>query len=110
VKLTVKFALLAAIPAEAVNFWFAGFPIDVGLPPDASVRVKLVAYQWLFLHYPVILSINWFEKLPQKIEGLLVDLSLVVCGYAETVLLFLMALLVFKSLRQLAGKSTAKAS
>jgi hypothetical protein len=109
VKHPVKIAFIAAIPVEAANFWFAShFPIDVGIPPDASVWVRLVLTQSLFMHYPVFLLIGWFDELPAKIQAPLFDLCLAVCGYAETVLLFLAAAFVFTCLRRLTGKLTAR--
>ena len=111
-KSPFKFALLAAIPVEAVNFWFAEhFPIDVGFSDDASLWVRLVFTQSLFMHFPVFLFlIDWLDKLPAKMQVPLFDLSLAVCGYAETVVLLLVAVFMFKTLRRLAGKFTAKPS
>lgn len=47
----IKFALIAAIPIEAANLLFAGYPTDVGLPPATIWYEKLIAYRWLFLHW-----------------------------------------------------------
>ena len=111
-KPSLKFALIAAIPVEAANSLFGGFPIDVGLPPDASVWVKVVAYQWLYMHYPglMLVTSDYFEKLPQKVEEPLGYFILTISGYTETVFLFLMATFLFKILRRLAGNSATKAS
>jgi hypothetical protein len=111
VKSPTKYALIAAIAVEAVNLRFAGFPIDVGLPPDTSLWTKLVAYQWLYIHLPALILVtgDYFEKLPQKIEVPLGYSCLYLCGYAETVLILLTAIFLFRLLRRLAESFTTKA-
>ena len=66
------------------------FPIDVGLPDAASLSVRVIAYQWLALHYLGVLSLNWLDQ-----AHLLKQLGypvLFVSGYLETsLLLYLLA-------------------
>jgi hypothetical protein len=40
-KSSIKIAFLAALPIEALNFWIAPFPIDVGYPPDTPWYLNL---------------------------------------------------------------------
>jgi hypothetical protein len=109
-KSPIEFALVAAIPAEAANFLFAGFPIDTGFPADTSWYVKLIAYQWLYLHWwgwLLVFKIDdaGFEKL--IVHGKLGDFILLVSGYLDTVLLILAGIFVLRYGRYLARKYSA---
>ena len=100
-KSPIVIALLAAIPVEAVNFWFAMFPIDVGLPPDAKWYTKALGFQWLFLHWPGLwLSSGMDNTRFERLEPFLWAAS----GYVDTVLLILAGIFAFRRVRGLARK------
>jgi len=84
----LKLALLAALPIEAANLRWAGFPLE-GLPDRTSWVVKVVAYQWLFLHYPGMLLLFHLSESRMDRQALsrIETPLLFVNGYCETVLL-----------------------
>jgi hypothetical protein len=84
IKLPVKIALMAAMPIEALNIVLAGALFDPG-PPDPRWGWKLFSYQWVALHYPGMLSLDWLTRiLGSEKLGMCV---VIVSGYLETVLL-----------------------
>jgi hypothetical protein len=100
----VLLAAIVAIPIEAVNFWLLPFPIDVGLPDDASWYQNLIGSQWVIVHLPGLRSIDWFNRMGFRgHDGLIVFVS----GYLDTVLLLIVCILAFRWLRQLARKPSA---
>jgi hypothetical protein len=107
VKSPIKFALIAAIPLEALNFWLVSFPLDVGFPPDTPWHVKLIPYQWLVLHWPGVWLLEpligtKFEKLAEVI--------FVGIGYFDTVLLILVGILGVRLVRRVMQKYSAAPS
>ena len=95
-KSSIVIALLLALPIEAVSFRFAFFPIDIGLPPDAKWYVKVRFYQWLFLHWPGLWFLNWFDGTRFEYLGLFL---LAATGYVDTALLIIAGIFVFHGVR-----------
>lgn len=96
-RLPIKVALLTAIPVEAVNFWFAMFPIDVGFAPDTKWYTKAAGYEWLFVHWPGLWLGQWMDD--TRLEWLGGFLWAAV-GYIDTVILIVAGILVFRLLRR----------
>lgn len=114
-KSPITFGLVAAIPIEALNFRFLGFPIDVGLPADTSWYWKLIAYQWLYLHWAGLISLDWIEHVVgcQQLNVVmgchrLDTCVLLVSGYIGTALLLIAVILGFRWIRSLARKYSAR--
>lgn len=95
-------SLAAAIPAEAVNFWLFPFPIDVGLPDDATWYEKLIGFQWVILHLPGLYLTRWLTGHPSFV--------IFVCGYLDTALLFTAASFCFNWIFHLARRNSTKTS
>jgi hypothetical protein len=107
VKFALLFGLAAAIPIEAVNFWVFPFPIDVGLPDDATLLQKTIGAQWLILHWPGMYLADWFEPVGSPgYTGFVVFFG----GYLSTALLIIAGIFCFQWFRHLAGKYAARQS
>jgi hypothetical protein len=96
-KRPVLFAFLVAIPIEAVNCFLLAPPIDVGLPDYASRFEKLVALQWVILHWPGLQAPDWLGSQ----LGIFV---LFASGYLDTVLLLIAFIFAFRWVRCLVGR------
>jgi hypothetical protein len=95
-KSPIRLALVAAIPVEAINFFFAMFPVDVGLPPDAKWYTKATGFEWLVLHWPGLWLGHWMDN--TRFEWLEAFLW-AACGYLDTVIVIIAGILVFRLLR-----------
>jgi hypothetical protein len=95
------FALVAAIMIEALNLKFVVVPIDVGLPDDAPLYAKLLAAQWVYLHYLGLLLTSPFSS--SAIFKRLFYPVLFVSGYLETALLLIAGVLIFRWIRGSSG-------
>jgi hypothetical protein len=104
-KFALLFGLVAAIPIEAVNFWVFPFPIDVGLPDNATLLQKMLGAQWLMIHWPSFLLAGWFDQIGFSGHA---NLVLLFGGYLDTALLIIAGTLCFQWIRHLAGKYAAK--
>jgi hypothetical protein len=80
-----------------VNFFLLAPPIDVGLPDNASRFEKLVAFQWVILHWLGLQAPDWLGSQ----LGVFV---LFASGYIETVLLMIACIFAFRWVRRLTGK------
>lgn len=58
----VGIVLVVALAIEVVNFFFLGFPIDVGYPPNTPWYIQLIGLQWVLIHLPALRSMDMFEK------------------------------------------------
>lgn len=105
-SLPIKAVLLTAIPVEAVNFWFAMFPIDVGFAADTKWYRKAAGFEWLFLHWPGLWLGHWMDNTRfEWLEGFL----WAACGYIDTVILIVSGILLFRLLRRAtSGQDAAK--
>jgi len=92
-KSSIKTALLAALLIEAVIFFFGAFPIDVGLPDNAPWYRSVMALLWFFIHYPVF-RLGLFGQSFFPVGWLLI-------GYADTVLLLVAGIYLFRGFRHL---------
>jgi hypothetical protein len=102
IRLALIFALLVAIPVDALNFWVFPYPIDVGLPDDATLLEKLIGAQWVILHWPGLYLSDWFDSTSSPTWR--TDFVLFVSGYFDTVLLIIAFFGVFWWLRHLVLK------
>jgi hypothetical protein len=99
-KRPILFALLLAIPVEVVNFFFLAFPIDVGLPEDASWLEKLAGSQWVILHLPGLRLLDWFDRMGLSRLGIF---AVFASGYLDTVLVLIVGIFAFRWFRRLTG-------
>jgi|ERR1700729_2404175 hypothetical protein len=102
---TLKIALIAALPVEAVNLFLLSPPIDVGIGSDAPWYVLLIAKQWLILHMPGLLLMDWLGRIGLSGHFLF---FLFVSGYLTTALLLMGAIFGFQRLLHLARKPSAE--
>jgi hypothetical protein len=107
-RLKVGIVLLAALLIELVNFFFLGFPIDVGFPPNTPWYIQLIGLQWLALHFLGLFCLSWFEKVfgCRQLNIVMgckqVDIVvLFVGGYLTTALLALAVTYGFEQVRRL---------
>jgi hypothetical protein len=105
IRFVLIFAFLAAIPIEAINFFAFPYPVDVGLPENASWLVKLVGYQWIFLHFPGFYVADWFENRGFRQLGYF---SILFCGYIETSLMLIAGIFTFQWFHRWVGKFWTK--
>jgi hypothetical protein len=83
-------ALIAALPIEVANFYLVSFPIDTGLEPNTAWDIKVIAYQWLYIHLPGFLLIRGMQDSEIHKVG---NLILFVGGYLDTAVLIFLGLL-----------------
>jgi len=98
---SIVFALALAVPIELLNFFVFPYPIDVGLPDDASWLQRLVGAQWIVLHWPGLRLLEWLGAVGGQrlaIPGLFAS------GYIDTVMVILASALFVMWLRRLASK------
>jgi EamA domain-containing membrane protein RarD len=88
----IMLALVAAFVIEALNLKFVSFPIDVGFPDDAPLYAKLLAGQWVCLHYLGFVILRPFDG--AAFQRLFYPV-LFVSGYVETALLLIVGVLIF---------------
>ena len=94
----LKIALVAAFPVEAINSWLAlRYPIDVGLPPETAIWVKIVFAQALYLHFPAFPLLDWVDAHRFPLAVFYVGLLLI--GYIDTVLLIFAVLFGVRGIR-----------
>jgi len=60
-KRPILLALVAAIPIETANLYYAMPPIDVGLSDDAPWTAKVICGEWVCMHLPGLLSLRWIN-------------------------------------------------
>lgn len=85
----LKFALIAALPLEAVNFWIVGYPAAVH-PTFQLAQNPAVALQWYVLHLAGIIAIDHsiaLRKYP-RLDSVLLFIG----GYIGTTILLLLIL------------------
>jgi hypothetical protein len=104
-------ALLAALAIEAANLRFLAPPIDVGYPPGTPWYVSLIGFQWVILHYPGLISLDWFERAVGCHQNNVVMgcsrtdmVVLFASGYLDTALLFVAMMVGFSLIANLAGR------
>jgi hypothetical protein len=98
---TTRLALFTAIPFEAVNYWFVGFPVSAHILSTHSWYV-FVAFQWYLLHLPAVFLLTWSE--PLRTNSFLGQTLLFLCGLIDTAFLIAAAIFLFRLARRLAGK------
>jgi uncharacterized membrane protein YedE/YeeE len=101
-----KIAFVVAIPIEIANFLLAGFPLDTGFEPADPWYDKVIAYQWLVLHFPGVMLVRLLDgtglgkQLVARIKWMspetLYGSVLFVSGYLDTILLVLVGMLAFR--------------
>ncbi len=96
-KKSLILALLVALPIEVVNAR-PTFPIDVGLPDNASWLRVFLALEWLFLHAP---GLRLNELDPYFHNGSLDVAEVVFSGYVDTALLILAGIWTYRGIRWL---------
>ncbi len=97
-KSPIRLALIAALLIEALNLRFVVVPIDVGLPEDATLWERILADQWVYLHYAGLLMITSMDRLSLQRYAYPI---LYVTGYLETALLLVFGILIFRLWRHL---------
>jgi hypothetical protein len=108
-KRSIFIALVLAVPVELLNFFVFPYPIDVGLPDNASRLQQFVGAQWLLLHWPGLRLLDWLGDVAGNRVAIL---GLFIGGYIDTaVLIFAAALLAMwarhlASTRRLATEAT----
>jgi hypothetical protein len=98
---TTRLALFTAIPLEAVNYWFVGFPVSTHISSTHSWYV-FVAFQWYLLHLPGVFLLTWSE--PLRAHSFLGQTLLFLCGLIDTALLIAAGIFFFRLTRRLATK------
>jgi len=96
-KSALLWGLFAAIPVEVVNFFLLAYPIDVGIPDDASWFVKVKGFQWLILHWPGLIASNWFDGAGMEAIGVTV---IFLSGYIDTALLIIVGIFFVRWIRR----------
>jgi hypothetical protein len=73
-------------------------PFDVGLPADAGLVERLLAFQWGALHFSGLLLLDPMER--AGFSTMTMRIVLFASGYFETALLLFAATLGFRRVRQ----------
>jgi hypothetical protein len=98
---TTRLALFTAIPIEAVNYWFVGFPVSAHISSTHSWYV-FVAFQWYLLHLPGVFLLTWSE--PLRTSSFLGQTVLFLSGLIDTAFLIAAAIFLFRLVRRLVAK------
>ena len=97
----VVLALLAAVPIELWNIRVAATLFDPG-PAIAGWRWKLIARQWVLLHLPGMLALDWLTRVTGSTR---LSIAIVfISGYLETAAWLIALALGVQWLRRLAAK------
>jgi hypothetical protein len=103
-KKSVLIALLVALPIEVLNAR-PTFPIDVGLPDNASRLQQFLASEWVILHLPGLRLTAldpYFHHWFLDIAGMFLS------GYLDTALLIFAGIWAYRGIRRLSGKDLAQ--
>ncbi|MGD0479480.1 MAG: hypothetical protein ABSA42_04880 [Terracidiphilus sp.] len=103
-KKSVLVALLVALPVEVLNAR-PTFPIDIGLPDNASWLQQFLAAEWFILHLPG-LRLTDFD--PYFHYWSLDIAAVVLSGYLDTALLIFAAVWAYRGIRRLSRKGLAQ--
>ena len=102
--LTLKAALIAALPIEIVNFWVVGYPAGANGLTSAS-QSAAVALQWYLLHLPGVIASDRIA--PLRENAFACSFVLFIVGYIDTVILLALiiwaARLALRTLRKLSS-------
>ena len=90
----LKLALVAAVPFEMLNFCLLSFREGEAMPHHWLPR--LLANQWLMLHWLGILTQNAVDRMGSS--ALWQILAFMFCGYCETVVLLAVLLFALRGL------------
>lgn len=90
-KISLQFALLAALPAELLEMCLFAYPVDNGFTTHTHPLKRPLQDLWLLLHQPALLALGWMERRGASALDELAAFYL--SGYCGIVLLlFLLAL------------------
>jgi hypothetical protein len=101
---TPRFALLAAIPIEFINFFVVGYPANPSSVSNAS-QIPAVALQWYVLHLPGIIASDRSLYLRQhgRLDSVVLFLVGLLCTATFCMLLIWLFRLAARTLRKLSS-------
>jgi hypothetical protein len=103
-KKSLILSLLVALPIEVVNAR-PTFPIDVGLPDNASWLRQFLALEWVILHTPG-LSLNGLDPYFHHLS--LDAVEVIISGYLDTALLIFVGIWMYRGIRWLSRSGRAQ--
>jgi hypothetical protein len=96
----LRFALLLAIPIEAVNWWLVNsVSILEGFSSDTSAFVRGITWEALAVHSPALVLLNTLGMAGVGVNELFWNVLLLLDGYITTLLLILAVVHVCRLIR-----------